>query len=237
MALLSGDSVDAKDAAEAAAVVKEAESVAAHDEASLEAQATAGMAVAGVPDVEAEEEEPVKSDPLQVEITRARGLRFSDGKPAGVTDPYCICEIPGKPKAMVQTLAIDGLQGVHWNHKGEIAQYNPGDSLVCSVYDRDALPRESFLGKVVLSSAQLMKGFKGELGLTEAGKGVKAFIRLAAGRADALSKVKETVSEEDASEAEEGESDSAKDSAKDTEEDTEEDGEEEEEEPSKPAKK
>jgi len=160
---------------------------------------------------------------LEVKILGARGLRFSGGKEMGVTDPYCVCEIPGKPHAKVQTLALDGLHGVHWNHEGEIAEYAPGDKLRCSVFERDR--QDELLGRVVLAANRLLHGFHGDLPLTKAGQGSSAYLRLAVARVGAQTGGQGVKASSKAEDEDEGESD-ADDSADDEEEDEDEDGKE-----------
>mmetsp|Transcript_119886 Transcript_119886/g.334472 ORF Transcript_119886/g.334472 Transcript_119886/m.334472 type:complete len:405 (-) Transcript_119886:122-1336(-) len=128
---------------------------------------------------------------LQVNIMRARGLRGSDVQPLGMTDPYCVCEIPGKPDAKVQTLAINGEGGVEWNHEGKITHVARGDSLRCTVYERDAV-ENNLLGRVVLTSRRIGTGFKGELRLSETGEDVQAYLMLAVSRTGAWGQDRDT---------------------------------------------
>merc|ERR1719215_921110 len=66
---------------------------------------------------------------LQVTVQHANMLPNVDGFLAGKSDPYVICNIPGKKKATMQTPVIkDNLNPV-WNHTDTIHDYAPEDSL------------------------------------------------------------------------------------------------------------
>lgn len=109
---------------------------------------------------------------IRLTIKGAAGLRGEDVKARGVTDPYCVCEVQGKPKTRIQTMALDGFHGVHWDHDGEIADFLAHDAITCSIYDQDALADDPdyFLGRTTLAGKQLLtRGFKGEINLTDGG--------------------------------------------------------------------
>jgi len=109
---------------------------------------------------------------IRLTIKGAAGLRGEDAKARGVTDPYCVCEVQGKPKTRVQSMALDGFHGVHWDHDGEIADFLAHEAITCSIYDQDALADDPdyFLGRTTLAGKQLLtQGFKGELNLTDGG--------------------------------------------------------------------
>jgi len=109
---------------------------------------------------------------IRLTIKGATGLRGEDEKARGLTDPYCVCEVQGKPTTKVQTMALDGFHGVHWDHSGEIADFLAHDAITCSVYDQDALASDPdyFLGRTTLVGAKLLsEGFKGDLPLKDAG--------------------------------------------------------------------
>jgi len=110
---------------------------------------------------------------IRLTIKGATGLKGEDAAARGVTDPYCVCQVQGKPRAKVQTMALDGLHGVHWDHDGEIEDFLAHDAITCSIYDQDALAADPdyFLGKTTLvgTTALLSHGFKGEMHLKDAG--------------------------------------------------------------------
>lgn len=108
---------------------------------------------------------------LRVTVVGARGLRNADW--LGKSDPYCVCEVRGKPdaKSRFQTPVIDDCLEPVWDHAGEIADFGSGDELMFTVMDQDTGGRADLLGKAVLTSAAFdSSGFDGELPLFEAGK-------------------------------------------------------------------
>jgi len=109
---------------------------------------------------------------IRLTIKGATGLKGDDAQARGVTDPYCVCQVQGKPGAKVETMALDGFHGVHWDHDGEIADFMAQDAITCSIYDQDALAGDPdyFLGRTsLLGTTLLSQGFKGELHLKDAG--------------------------------------------------------------------
>jgi len=118
--------------------------------------------------------------PLKLTIVSARGLRDADWVPgAGKSDPYCVCEIAGKPReAKVQTKVINDTLDPVWEHQAELPGFRQGDTLVFKVWDKD-LGKSDFLGELHLESAQFCPhGFDGELLLANAGRGIKAYLKL-----------------------------------------------------------
>merc|ERR1740123_1495005 len=97
---------------------------------------------------------PDKATPLNLTIVSARGLRNADWLPgAGKSDPYCECEIAGKPRAgKVQTKVISNNLDPVWEHHAELPGFKQGDTLVFKVYDKDLL-KSDFLGELQLQSA------------------------------------------------------------------------------------
>jgi len=99
----------------------------------------------------------------------ARGLRDADWLPGcGQSDPYCICEIAGKPKeTKVQTPVVKNNLNPVWDHYGELPGFRPGDDLVCTLYDKDFITSD-YIGTVSLNSAQFYPhGFEGEVRLKD----------------------------------------------------------------------
>jgi len=116
---------------------------------------------------------------VKVTIVSARSLRNADF--VGKSDPYCECEIVGKPNSKFATAVIDDNLNPEWNHEAEITGYNVGDSLTFTVKDKDndLIKSDDFLGRVTLTTAQFFEaGFEGELPLSCAGKGVEAFLKV-----------------------------------------------------------
>jgi len=122
----------------------------------------------------------IEAPPLKLTIVSARGLRDADWVPgAGKSDPYCVCEIAGKPKeAKVQTKVINDNLDPVWEHHAEIPGFRQGDTLVFKVWDKD-LAKSDFLGELRLESAQFYPhGFDSELPLANAGRAIKAYLKL-----------------------------------------------------------
>jgi hypothetical protein len=118
-----------------------------------------------------------QATPLQVTILGAKGLRVADWSSGeGKSDPYCICELQGKPSATkIQTDVVYHDLDPTWNHEATLTDHVMGDSLVFKVYDVDYV----CLGSLVLPSEKFHPdGFEGELPLDEAGEGVAAALRL-----------------------------------------------------------
>ena len=68
---------------------------------------------------------------VKVTVIGARGLRNADW--VGKSDPYCICEVPGKPHVKFQTPAIDEQLNPEWHHTATVPGYcveDPSNSLL-----------------------------------------------------------------------------------------------------------
>jgi hypothetical protein len=117
-------------------------------------------------------------------IKSASGLRDTDFLP-GVdkSDPYCVCQIVGKPDTKVTTRVISDCLDPVWNEEVTVGPYEAGDSLVFSVYDEDlgndALCTDDLLGTVTVAPQDVFStdGLR-ELPLEEAGKGITASLTI-----------------------------------------------------------
>merc|ERR1712048_1315554 len=112
-----------------------------------------------------------------------RGLRNADwglGVQANdKSDPYCICEIKGKPRSKFKTKTIEDSCDPVWNHEASIFEYAEGDTITFSVWDKDTVKWDDKLGNATLSSAQFHSGgFNGELQLADAGDGIEAYLKI-----------------------------------------------------------
>eukprot|EP00419_Tripos_fusus_P051048 CAMPEP_0172825306 /NCGR_PEP_ID=MMETSP1075-20121228/18576_1 /TAXON_ID=2916 /ORGANISM="Ceratium fusus, Strain PA161109" /LENGTH=312 /DNA_ID=CAMNT_0013666719 /DNA_START=63 /DNA_END=1001 /DNA_ORIENTATION=- len=146
---------------------------------------------------------------IKVTIVSAKGLENQDARKRGMTDPFCICEVDKKGSEKVQTMALDGTQGVHWDHEGTIHNFAIHDVLTCSVYDQDALPTDSdrFLGKTTLRGVKVLPGgFEGELPLGGAGPDL-AYLKLSIVPMATTERNSDSSSMEDAQATQEGEQD------------------------------
>jgi len=117
---------------------------------------------------------------LKITIASARGLRDADWMPgSGKSDPYCNCEIVGKKAPKIQTKVINNTCDPVWEHQAEMVGYSPGDVLLFKIYDQDFGTQDDFLGKASIASEQFYPaGFEGELPLINAGKGIRAFLKI-----------------------------------------------------------
>lgn len=117
----------------------------------------------------------------RVSVISAAGLRSADV--VGKSDPYCICQIPGKPATKFRTKTMQGTLDPVWNHEVVLlAGYTAGDDIKFDVFDEDwpqFANKDDVLGTATLTSAQFLpNGFDGKLELSNAGKGVHASLRV-----------------------------------------------------------
>lgn len=119
----------------------------------------------------------VAQDPeaLQVTIVGARGLRDADWVPfAGSSEPYCVCEIIGKPHSRHETHGHKQGKDPVWNFTTEFAHFSEGDALRFTIFDRHFIKKDDILGQVTLSGDRVATGFSGSLELEKAGRGSEA---------------------------------------------------------------
>uniref|UniRef100_A0A7S2MW23 C2 domain-containing protein n=1 Tax=Zooxanthella nutricula TaxID=1333877 RepID=A0A7S2MW23_9DINO len=117
---------------------------------------------------------------LKVHIESATGLRSADHVPffGGASDPYCVCEIVGKPKVKCETRTVASTANPRWGHVAEFLNYTPGDALQLTVFDRDTFTHSDCLGKVIVPGDTVRAGFDEDLELDNCGHGRKATIRV-----------------------------------------------------------
>lgn len=123
---------------------------------------------------------------LLVLVQRATNLRAADcGLLGGKSDPFCACEIAGKPDSGFETEHVYQTLNPIWNEEHEIGGYEQGEDLEFEVFDYDFNDDSELLGSAVLRAAQFDRegGFEGELPLADHSAEVKA---AAKGRAPAL---------------------------------------------------
>jgi len=153
----------------------------------------------------AAEAPPVELPPLEetrvlrVTVVQARGLRDADFMPGSdKSDPYCKCEIMGKPEATFRTPVIRDCLDPVWNHTELVPGYEEGDALLFSVYDEDDVsqnrnasssymndgPSQMFLdgdeqlGRLMISDDEVIRESHAEYQLEDAGKGIEAFLEV-----------------------------------------------------------
>lgn len=93
---------------------------------------------------------------LTVEIFGAKGLRNADGAKSGVSDPYCSCEVSGKPATRVMTPVIMNDLNPVWNYKAQI-ELADNEMLCFQVFDQDIGQDDEFLGSVEVLPADLCR--------------------------------------------------------------------------------
>jgi len=134
--------------------------------------------------------ELVAEEVLRVCIIRAQNLRDADFSHESwdKSDPYCRCEIMGKPDSVFETPVLLDKLDPEWNHEGTIGRYlfDMGGFLVFHVLDYD--PKEAGmqsinfqddkLGIAILSLEDAMTDWQTPkvLELEDAGHGRKAYL-------------------------------------------------------------
>merc|ERR1711972_717565 len=117
---------------------------------------------------------------FEVHILGAAILRDADAMVGqGKSDPYCVCEVVGKPYTRFQTLAVNDSLNPEWNHIGEVRGVVAGDDIMFTVFDKDWGTKDDVLGKATLRSAHYQsQHFSGMLPLSQAGEGISANINV-----------------------------------------------------------
>lgn len=87
---------------------------------------------------------------IRVTIISASNLPQADL--LGKSDPYVVCEVPGKPQSKYETAVIQQDLNPVWNESYEVTDFAQGDSLEFTVWDKDPIKSDDFLGTVSLSS-------------------------------------------------------------------------------------
>jgi len=105
---------------------------------------------------------------VHVSMLNAKGLRAAD-RWTGSSDPYCICEVPGRPGVRCETeIQKNTLQPVWEKAEHDIPDYKEGESLRFTVKDRDRGKADDLLGTALLRAPDFFPGgFHGELLLSE----------------------------------------------------------------------
>eukprot|EP00931_Biecheleriopsis_adriatica_P036221 TRINITY_DN20872_c0_g2_i1.p1 TRINITY_DN20872_c0_g2~~TRINITY_DN20872_c0_g2_i1.p1 ORF type:complete len:1300 (-),score=256.53 TRINITY_DN20872_c0_g2_i1:56-3394(-) len=109
---------------------------------------------------------------LKVHIIGARSLKAADVylTRENSSDPYCVFEVPGRPRATFRTHTIEKTLYPEWRYESKIRGWKPGDALKFQVFDEDWGKSDDFLGRAELKSEQFYpNGFAGELKLLDAG--------------------------------------------------------------------
>jgi preprotein translocase subunit YajC len=116
---------------------------------------------------------------LSVSIQGAVGLRDADI--ISKSDPYCVCQLEGKPDSKVETQTVNDNLEPLWNFEARMVSYVQGDALTFEIYDKDmGILKDDFLGRAKLTSEQIgAYGFFGDLQLEDkSGNLTKATLRV-----------------------------------------------------------
>jgi len=116
---------------------------------------------------------------LVVSIISADGLKSADRVPLGPgsSDPYCICEVVGRPETRTSTDMVRRAHNPMWLHMCVLEGWRLGDSLLFTIWDRDRFKFDDRLGWAELPTKGARPPcFDGNLVLRGAGRGVEARI-------------------------------------------------------------
>uniref|UniRef100_A0A7S2GFV4 C2 domain-containing protein n=1 Tax=Alexandrium andersonii TaxID=327968 RepID=A0A7S2GFV4_9DINO len=120
-----------------------------------------------------------KTEPLQLEIIAARGLRDADW--FGKSDPYVHVKLKGKSELCAKTHHVNGSLEPVWDFVTPVHNYEEGDDLEFEVYDKNLGMKDDFLGRASLEGSRFHKwGWEGELQLSDTGHKGESFIRIRA---------------------------------------------------------
>jgi len=115
--------------------------------------------------------------PLKFKIVGAKGLPSFDI--GGSSDPYCICELAGKPRTRVRTPTIVKNLSPVWNFDVEFEHFTEDDAIKFCIYDADDLKADDFMANHSIHIKDLLHGGRSqELLLTSAKAGTKATLKI-----------------------------------------------------------
>jgi len=104
-----------------------------------------------------------------VKILSAHNLRSADW--GGKSDPYCVCEIPGKPKSKFQTKVLYRTLEPVWNEEDELVDYAEEDEIKFEVWDYDLVGKPDSLGYCSIHNDDFHPmGYEGKIYLENCGK-------------------------------------------------------------------
>lgn len=115
---------------------------------------------------------PAPPPNVKIWIYGAKGLPPAD--PNGMSDPFCTCNLVGKPYSKGQTKARAKTLDPVWNEEfDDKHRYEEGDSILFEVFDFDKGGKCDFLCRATLpsSSFHVPGGFKGMIDLVDGPKG------------------------------------------------------------------
>ena len=91
------------------------------------------------------------STPITVTIVDAEGLRRAD---SNGSDPYCVCQVPGKKMLKFKTPTLKNTENPEWNTAQHMLDFAPGDKLQFLVWDSD-VGMDDALGNATLEHSQI----------------------------------------------------------------------------------
>jgi len=106
---------------------------------------------------------------LCVIIEGAHGLRDADRGFAGnLSDPFCLCEVPGRPHATFRTRVVKNNLNPRWDYASVLSNITLEDKLVFTVYDADYSGAGEVLGTATLGLNSIpINGLQAELTLVD----------------------------------------------------------------------
>lgn len=84
-----------------------------------------------------------------IKVTIASATNLANTDLFSKSDPYCTCELVGKPSSRVKSAMVKDNLNPEWNFEANVLGYNTGDSLLFEVWDKDMITDE-YLGKCTL---------------------------------------------------------------------------------------
>lgn len=122
---------------------------------------------------------------VKVTIVSARDLCSTPGvRSTALVDPYCTCEVVGKPHTRIRTKVLARTADPVWNHQESIADFTIGESLVFNIWHKNWMTKDVLVGRTKLASGRFAhKHLDEELLLLQTGRGIKAQLRVKVQRA------------------------------------------------------
>jgi len=129
-------------------------------------------------------EDKVSSSKASIKVYGCRGLRNADWSwlpgTTNLSDAYVICtekKANQETTTLLQTKTIPNSLEPIFDQEFDV-DFADESTLEFTVYDKDPLKPDDLLGRAILKRADLVNGFNGELPLEDAGKNIKAYIKI-----------------------------------------------------------
>eukprot|EP00927_Polykrikos_kofoidii_P069911 TRINITY_DN6563_c0_g1_i2.p1 TRINITY_DN6563_c0_g1~~TRINITY_DN6563_c0_g1_i2.p1 ORF type:complete len:1018 (-),score=147.67 TRINITY_DN6563_c0_g1_i2:116-3169(-) len=122
-----------------------------------------------------------------IRLARASGVSGGGGDAGGggteetsvLKGPYCVCEVPGRPRSRSRTEAPRNTTEMVWNHEVAIHDYIPGEQLIFTIWDDGTNDRH--IARAVLDGSQVKRGFEGALELLDVSSPASLDVKVAPG--------------------------------------------------------